>query len=79
VELLSLIEIALWDQAQWAGVVYATDDVHPPIFALAFRNGAMGHEIFRRWRALLGDVDRAELLRIAIVENDLPGEPPDSF
>lgn len=69
VQTVSLIRERLWNRAGWQGSVFATDPAnqHPPVFGLIFSNQEAGREIFANWRAELGQVDKRELLRLAIV------------
>ncbi len=69
VRTVSIIRVRLWDRAQWAGAVYLTDPTrhNPPALGLVFHNREPALEIFTNWRREFGDVDRQELIRLAIV------------
>lgn len=71
IQTVSLIREALWNEAQWRGVVFAIapDSVVPPILALLFENTKAGMEIFQGWHDELGDVDAGDKLRIAILRH----------
>jgi hypothetical protein len=71
-----LIDVALWDRAKWKGTVFGARADGPPLLALAYENGDAGREIFRGLQARLGVVDQDELLRIAVIEGDIPGREP---
>ncbi len=67
---LSLIDIPLWDKAQWRGAAYLsmpTVDDAPPILALGFENADAAKSIFAQWRKQFGDVDEKRRLRITIL------------
>lgn len=60
----------LWARAQWDGMGFfreATGTL-PPTLAFVFGERSAGLEIFERWRALVGDDDQDELIRVAIIE-----------
>lgn len=71
-----VIDIPLWDRASWKGVIVATAEDTPPLLALAFKHGDVGKQIFAGLRKLTGEVDARELIRVAIIEGDVPGEAP---
>lgn len=71
-----LIDVSLWDRAGWKGLVFGYSEGGPPLIALAFTNSAAGKQIFQGLRAITGPVDKDELIRIAIIEGDIPGEEP---
>ena len=75
VKVQSVIDMHSWDEAVWRGVLYTTlgNDV-PPIFALAFLNGAGALRIFERWRERFGTKDVNHEISISIIRN-LPGHP----
>jgi hypothetical protein len=69
IQTVSLIREAIWNEAKWRGVVFATTPDHSvsPILALLFENADAGLKIFRGWHDELGDVDEGDRLRIAIL------------
>ncbi len=71
IQTVSLIREAIWNEAEWRGVVFATapDPSVPPILALLFKNADAGLKIFRGWHDEFGDVDEGDRLRIAIFRN----------
>lgn len=75
VKVQSVIDMHSWDHPIWRGVLYTTlgDDV-PPVFALAFLNGAAARRIFERWRERFGTKDVNHEISILIIRN-LPGHP----
>lgn len=66
-QVLSLINIPLWDQANWKAVGYIYGGNETPILALAFKNPMAANQIFKEWREILGEVDQEDKLRIVIV------------
>src|SRR5258708_23309387 len=66
---VSLIRIPLWEKEKWAEMAYRWEPTNqsPPALALAFGNGAVGREIFDRWRKEIGTVDTTERLRVTII------------
>jgi tetratricopeptide (TPR) repeat protein len=64
---LSLINIPLWDKAEWQSALYITPPGYPPYLALGFKNAEAGQSIFRGWRSKLGMIDRHEQLRVSII------------
>lgn len=71
-----VIDIPLWDRASWKGVAVANPENKPPFFGLVFGDREGGQKIFDGLRALTGEADERELIRVAIIEGDIPGEPP---
>jgi hypothetical protein len=76
-QVTSVIDIALWDKADWSGTIFAVapDSRVPPVLAPAFRVPEIGRKIFERWRTVLGDLDVHELIQITIIEGEIPGQP----
>jgi hypothetical protein len=72
---LSLINIPLWDKAEWKGVMYGFHTSIPPFIALGFKNIEAAKAIFSRWRAKLGTIDKEEQIRIAIITGVNKNEP----
>jgi len=76
--LTSVIDVALWNKAAWHGTVwgYCPDADCPASMGLLFADPEAGAEIFQRWRKQLGDSDVHELIRVSVIEGDIPGEDP---
>jgi hypothetical protein len=68
-ETLSLIRVALWDRAEWAGTAFLWEGNNQavPVLALMFKNRDAGVEIFTHWQKELGKVDKRERLRLTII------------
>ena len=64
---LSPIDIPLWDQAKWRGVLFVYPPNVTPILAIGFEDGQAGQAIFRSWKERLGDEDKDEAIRVAII------------
>ncbi len=75
---LFLIDIPLWDRAQWRAAAFdwGASSESIPAVGLVFLNGPAGAEIFKQWRAFLGPEDEHELIRLSIIEGDIPGKEP---
>lgn len=67
-KILSLINIPLWDKAQWGGTLYMCYPGKEPILGLAFRNAEAGIQIFKGLHSRIGQVDEREQLRISIIK-----------
>lgn len=69
VKTVSLIREVLWNQAGWSGMAFLwlPDDSRPAVLALFFENAQAAEQIFAQWRKELGNVDKEERLRVAIV------------
>jgi hypothetical protein len=68
-KIISLINIPLWDRANWRGagfVVYEEPRI-PPILALVFKDRDAGVSIFSEWRDEIGAKDETGRLRISII------------
>ncbi len=64
----SVIDVQLWDQAQWMGAAYGVlDPAAPPFMALIFKKEEAAVKIFERWRSRFGSTDEAEEIHIGII------------
>jgi hypothetical protein len=70
------IDIGLWNRARWSGAIFMWAPDLPPVLGLAFQDAAAGREIFETWRERYGERDAYEELRVAVIEGDVPAEPP---
>jgi hypothetical protein len=69
-EVVSLINLELWDNAEWEGVAYVHAIGHnapPPIMALMFKDSTSAQRIFSGWIDDLGKSDEKRRLRITII------------
>lgn len=79
VKVQSVIDLHSWNEAEWKGVLYAGYGAEvPPVFALAFLNGAAPRRIFERWRERFGTRDVNHDISISIIRR-LPGQPPSHY
>jgi hypothetical protein len=70
-----LIEPETWMRAGWLGMAFLTPK-GPPGLGFIFQDAEAGTRIFTRLRDLLGPRDEDELLRVSIVEGDIPNQSP---
>jgi hypothetical protein len=68
--MFSIINMRLWDQANWHGTVYAgdPDGKRPPILAIGFRDVEAGAKIFREWQERFGERDVDNAIRLTIIK-----------
>lgn len=72
----SVIDKHLWDQAGWSGAAYVQMDPRvPPMLALIFRNGDAAIPIFEQWRERFGPVDKDEEISITVVRHFSARQP----
>ena len=64
---LSPIDIALWDRANWRGTLFAWPVRGLPMIGIGFDNEETGKVIFENWRKQLGDEDKNDVVRVAII------------
>ncbi|SHK42751.1 SEFIR domain-containing protein [Fibrobacter sp. UWH5] len=76
----TIIDVDLWNEAKWGGVVYASfqDGSEPPTMALFFANYEYGRKIFEGWKNVFGQNDVNDEIRISIVE-DIFAEKPMAY
>lgn len=72
--LTSVINLDLWNQAQWRAVVFASDGKSSPYIGLAFENREIAIEIFKEWKERFGENDIYDEIRVCIIEGDIEGE-----
>jgi len=74
----TFIDPEQWDKAFWLATAFMQDPeaTEPPLLGLVFQNIESAREIFSHWRNRLGETDRYNELRIAIVEGDIPARDP---
>ena len=65
--ILSLINVPLWDKAQWKATAYLWFPGQMPIMALGFVNIEAAKLIFAEWKNRLSQVDEENKLRIAVI------------
>ncbi len=62
----------LWDEANWIATGFAFSPNNQAAIGFVFENKKPALEIFRQWQEKLGKADIDELLRIVIIEGDIP-------
>jgi len=69
IEVMSPINLPLWDRAGWKGVgVGGTPgEISPPLMALVFENIDAGRKIFRGWQKKVGQADRRGWIGITVI------------
>ena len=72
----SMIDLDAWDNAVWRGAGFVLGYMPLPALLLPFVNEKYAIKIFEDWIATVGKDDKNEDIRIALVEGDVPGEPP---
>jgi hypothetical protein len=74
----SFINLENWKKARWWGTVFVVtrQETSPPSIGLLFRDEEAGRKIFEDWIRTLGRGDEFDLLRISIIEGDVPGKEP---
>ncbi|MBV9152856.1 MAG: hypothetical protein JO204_13880 [Alphaproteobacteria bacterium] len=77
-QVVSLIDVPLWNRAGWSATMYASDPLmrSPPILGIGFKDIAAGREIFHELRAKLGNADQNNKLRVAILTGIDRANPP---
>jgi hypothetical protein len=70
-----IIDGELWTQAHPSGVAFLAPDGGPPGLGIVFDDAAAGIAIFEDWLTELGPEDEDELIRVAIVEGEVAGQP----
>jgi hypothetical protein len=66
-QVISPINVPLWDRAKWRGAGFATAEGVIPIVAMLFADGQAGRQIFEGWRARWEKEDKLDELRVVIV------------
>lgn len=73
--LQSFIDIETWNKAKWFAIAWAkSPDGGLPMMGCAFKDAKAGWKIFEDLQSRLGTIDSDELLRISVIEGDIPGK-----
>jgi len=64
---VSLLNVPLWDKANWGAILYITEPGNIPMMALGFSNIKAAISIFKGLIKRLGNIDANDLLRISII------------
>jgi hypothetical protein len=70
------INVDLWNEARWSGILVLQYEGHPPMLGLGFLNEKPARQIFEEWHKRYGDRDTFEELRVSIIEGEIKGEHP---
>lgn len=76
-QVLSPINIPVWDKAGWGGTLYGWSESAPPLMGLTFRNMEAATWIFAEWISRFGQADKGDDLRIAIITGISKENPTD--
>jgi hypothetical protein len=73
----SIIDVDLWNEAKWKGMVYVNDPSlkFPPIVCFLFENEKAGDDIFSSLKEQFGDIDYKDEIRLSFISeisNDKP-------
>lgn len=75
----SVIDLHLWDAANWRGAGFLGNEPgYPPFYALLFQDEAAATKIFERWRERYGAYDEADDIRLSIIRR-MPGLDPHHY
>lgn len=66
-QVMSPIDVPLWNQAKWGGTMFGTAEGTLPMLGLIFDDAKAGRAIFAAWRTKFGHEDLQDALRIVIV------------
>lgn len=65
----SIINVPLWDKAQWAGMMYTCFFYpFPPIMGFVFKDDKVGEQIFEQWIQEIGVTDKENIIKISIIK-----------
>lgn len=69
IEILTVINIPLWNRAKWQGVLYGSSmGDESPIMALLFTNKDAAIEIFKEWISLVGFQDKKDIIQVGFIK-----------
>ena len=76
---LTPIDMPLWNRAQWRGTVFEWSPMpgSPLILAIGFEGEEAGNEIFRAWKVRWGNIDKDNMIRVAIITGLSERKPAD--
>lgn len=66
----------LWPEARWSATTYAFHPTGeaPPVMGLVFENTEAAEDIFMAAKERMNNHDRANEIRVSIIEGDIPGQ-----
>jgi hypothetical protein len=68
-KVISLINMPLWDKAQWQATAYIYEPGYLPLLAICFADAEAARRILKELQRKLGDIDKDEQLRISIIKS----------
>lgn len=73
----SIIDIDMWNKAQWSGMAFVSDPalIAPPIACFMFENEEEGEKIFSILKREFGEIDNEEEIRLSFVEGTSDSNP----
>jgi hypothetical protein len=71
----SIINVPVWDRAQWTGLGFFIARDGLPVVSLMFTDAAAASTIWREWHARFGDEDVVRRLRLSIIMDVRPNDP----
>jgi hypothetical protein len=74
---LSIINMRLWDEAQWQGTMFGYDPLERtlPVLAFGFNNPLLAEEIFAGWQERFGKEDPDNAIRVVVVQGISKSNP----
>lgn len=70
-EVVSIINLSLWDKAKWKGILFAMSPGHyeaPPILSPLFTDKDAGISIFKEWISMVGKVDEKNIITVGLIK-----------
>ncbi|WP_371367787.1 hypothetical protein SRRS_15980 [Sporomusa rhizae] len=70
-EVVSIINLSLWDKAKWKGIIFAMSPRHyeePPILSPLFTDKDAGISIFKEWISMFGKVDEKNIITVGLIK-----------
>lgn len=75
-EMPTIIDRGAWTKAECVGIAFLTPENGPPGLGIIFRDAQAACWIFDTWRRQIGERDDDDILRVAVIEGNVPGKPP---
>ena len=70
----TVIDIELWNKANWKGVVFLFSNNQPPVLGILCENKIAIQGVFHGWIKTLKDYDYFRDMKISLIEGEVPGE-----
>lgn len=75
IKIISLINLELWEKAEWRGFGYIYDPSLGLGLFIAFKNGDAGEKIFNEWINRFGKEDKEDAIKITIIRGVSKSNP----